>query len=55
MFFFIFQVLEQKPHGRPTDVYSLACFLLELTVGVPSQDTLEAKVREMRFRGVDVL
>jgi len=33
-----------KPHGRPTDVYSLACFFLELTVGVPTEDTLQAKV-----------
>ena len=35
-----------KPHGRPADVCNLACFLLELTVGVPSQDTLLEKVCE---------
>ena len=52
MCFWIFQVLEERAHGRPADVYSLSCFLLELTVGVPSQETLEAKVYEMRLRGV---
>ena len=33
-----------KPHGRPTDVYGLGCCFLELTVGVPTDDTLQAKV-----------
>ena len=27
-----------KPHGKPADVYSLGPFLLELTVGAPSED-----------------
>ena len=26
-----------KPHGRPADVFSLGVFLLELTVGAPSE------------------
>ena len=40
----LFQVLAMKPHGRPTDVYGLGCCFLELTVGVPTKDTLQAKV-----------
>ncbi|KAL9982084.1 hypothetical protein ACROYT_G010878 [Oculina patagonica] len=48
------EVLEKKPHGRPADVYSLACFLLELTVGVPSQETLRAKIESLQELNPDL-
>lgn len=38
------EVLDMKPHGRPTDVYGLGCCFLELTVGVPTKDTLQEKI-----------
>ena len=43
------QVLGRKPHGRPADVYSLGCFLIELLVGVPSRDTLWEQVHINRL------
>ena len=40
----LLQVMKKEPHGRPADIYSVGCFMLELTVGVPSRDTLPQKV-----------
>lgn len=42
------EVLGRKPHGRPADVYSLGCFLIELLVGVPSRDTLWEQIDKLR-------
>ena len=42
--FLSFQVIEMKSHGKPTDIYSMGCFLIELTIGVPTKDTLKEKV-----------
>lgn len=41
------EVLEQKPHGRPADIYNLGCFLIELIVGVPSKDSLQEQIEEL--------
>lgn len=43
-FVVILKVLEEKPHGRPTDIYTLGCFLIELIVGVPSEESLQEQV-----------
>ena len=43
-FVVILKVLRQKPHGRPTDIYTLGCFLIELIVGVPSKESLQEQV-----------
>lgn len=45
----LLQVLDLKPHGRPTDVYSLGCCFLELTVDVPTKETLQEKVCMMNL------
>ena len=49
------QVLGRKPHGRPADVYSLGCFLIELLVGVPSRDTLWEQVHINRLCSITIV
>lgn len=39
-----FQVLNDEPHGRPADIYNLGSFFIEMTVGVPTLETLQEKV-----------
>lgn len=41
------EVLKERPHGRPTDIYNLGCFLIELTVGVPSKDLLQEQIDKL--------
>ncbi|XP_068677665.1 uncharacterized protein [Montipora foliosa] len=41
------EVLNSLPHGRPADVYNMGCFLIELTIGVPTWDTLKKKINEL--------
>lgn len=41
------EVLNRQAHGRPADVYSMGCFLIELTIGVPTQDTLQKKINKL--------
>ncbi|XP_068748716.1 serine/threonine-protein kinase 3-like isoform X2 [Montipora capricornis] len=41
------EVLNRQAHGRPADVYSMGCFLVELTIGVPTLHTLQKKINEL--------
>ena len=34
----------KQPHGTAVDIYSMGCFYLEMTVGVPVKDTVSQKV-----------
>ena len=37
-------MLNNQPHGRAADVYSLGSFVIEMTIGVPTLETLQDKV-----------
>ena len=43
------QVLTKQPHGTAVDIYSMGCFYLEMSVGVPVQ-TKRTKGEQKRKR-----
>ncbi|XP_067032718.1 uncharacterized protein [Acropora muricata] len=42
------EVLNNEPHGRPADIYSLGSLFIEMTVGVPTLETLQEKISKLK-------
>ncbi|KAK2548937.1 Serine/threonine-protein kinase Nek4 [Acropora cervicornis] len=42
------EVWDCAPHGRPADIFSMGCFVIEMTIGAPVNETLKEKIEMLR-------